>query len=140
MATRRRSTTTMRGSSRSVELAGSLGYQTRCGCAAKLRALAGEPAQRRGYWREQRITPQFATSTTTLPGVRRGCSDRREATCTRCGVKLTTPHAARCCSGSALTTPEFLSMSTLLVRGAIGVHLRVWLAAGNGAFSLPSRS
>jgi len=30
-------------------------------------------------------------------------------------------------------------MSTLLVLGLIGVHLRVWLAAGTGAFSLPSQ-
>jgi len=64
--------------------------------------------------------------------------DRTEAVCTQCGAKLTS-RTMQVLQRIGLTPPEFLSMSTVLALVLLGVYLRVWIAAGGGLGSPPSR-
>lgn len=57
--------------------------------------------------------------------------DRDEKVCTACGAALTR-RGVQVLQRIGLTTPELISMSTLLALVILGVYLRVWLAAGGG--------
>ena len=115
-----------------VELAGSLGFNK---MRLRWKLLRWQESRRKARrWREQRIAHiRYEHKTCHECGA---VQDRGEATCTRCGAKLSS-RTLQVLQRIGLTTPEFLSMATLLVLGFIGVHLRLWLAAGSGGFSLP---
>src|SRR5262249_7028626 len=57
--------------------------------------------------------------------------DRDEKVCTACGAALTR-RGIQVLQRIGLTTPQVLSMSTLVTLAILGVYLRVWIAAGGG--------
>ena len=57
--------------------------------------------------------------------------DRDEKVCTACGAALTR-RGIQVLQRIGLTTPELISMSTLLALAILGVYLREWIAAGGG--------
>ena len=117
-----------------VDIAGSLGFNK---MRLRWKLLRWQESRRKARrWREQRMAHiGYQHKTCHECGA---VQDRNEAICTRCGAKLTS-RALQVLQRIGLTTPEFLSMSTVLVLVLIGVHLRVWLAAGNAAFSVPGQ-
>jgi rhomboid protease GluP len=119
---------------RVVEIGGSLGFNK---MRLRWKLLRWQESRRKARrWREQRIAHiRYEHKTCAECGA---VQDRGEAICTRCRAKLTS-RTLQVLQRVGLTTPEFLSMSTLLVLSFIGVHLRLWLAAGTGAFSLSSQ-
>lgn len=117
-----------------VGIAGSLGFNK---MRLRWKLIRWQESRRKARrWREQRMAHiGYQHKTCQECGA---VQDRSEAICTQCGAKLTR-RALQVLQRIGLTTPEFLSMSTLLVLALIGVHLRVWLAAGSAAFSLPGQ-
>lgn len=57
--------------------------------------------------------------------------DRDEKLCTSCGAALT-GRRLQVLQRIGLTSPELVSMSTLLALALLGVYLREWIAAGGG--------
>jgi membrane associated rhomboid family serine protease len=117
-----------------VDTAGALGFNK---MRVRWKLIRWQESRRKARrWREQRIAHiSYQHKICHECGA---VQDRDEAICTQCGAKLSS-RALQVLQRIGLTTPEFLSMSTVLVLVLIGVHLRIWLAAGTGAFSLPSR-
>lgn len=115
-----------------VAVAGALGFNR---MRVRWKLLRWQESRRKSRrWREQRIAHiRYEHKTCPECGA---VQDRAEAVCTRCGAKLTS-RTLQVLQRIGLTPPEFLSMSTLLVLALIGVHLRIWLAAGSAAFGLP---
>lgn len=115
-----------------VDIAGSLGFNK---MRLRWKLIRWQESRRKARrWREQRIAHiGYQHKTCHECGA---VQDRSEAICTQCGAKLTS-RTLQVLQRIGLTTPEFLSMSTVLVLALIGVHLRVWLAAGSAAFSVP---
>lgn len=115
-----------------VDVAGALGFNK---MRVRWKLLRWQESRRKARrWREQRIAHiRYEHKTCPECGA---VHDRSDAICTQCGAKLTS-RTVQVLQRIGLTTPELLSMSTLLVLAFLGVHLRVWLATGGG-FGSPS--
>src|SRR3954447_20525440 len=102
-----------------VEIAGSLGFNK---MRLRWKLLRWQESRRKARrWREQRIAHIGYKHKTCQEGG--AVQARGEVICTRCGARLPR-RTMQVLQRVGLTTPEFLSMSTLLVLGLIGVHLR----------------
>jgi len=110
-----------------VDVAGSLGFNK---MRLRWKLIRWQESRRRSRRRREQQIAHIRYEHKTCPECG-AIHDRSEARCTRCGAKLTS-RAMQVLQRIGLTTPEFLSMSTMLALVLLGVYLRVWIAAGGG--------
>src|ERR1051325_619778 len=110
-----------------VDVAGSLGFNK---MRLRWKLIRWQESRRRSRRRREQQIAHIRYEHKTCPECG-AIHDRSEARCTRCGAKLTS-RAMQVLQRIGLTTPEFLSMSTMLALVLLGVYLRVWIAPGGG--------
>src|SRR5262245_26385646 len=110
-----------------VAIAGSLGFNK---MRVRWKLIRWQESRRKARrWREQRIAHiRYEHKTCPECGA---VQDRNEAICTGCGAKLTS-RRMQMLQRIGLTSPELISMSSLLAVAFVAVYFRVWLAAGGG--------